>query len=73
MSKEFVLTISCDDQVGIVAGLTTELAGQNWNIVDSAQYWDQVTNRFFMRIAFSTDDQTTRNDVERCLSPVSPG
>jgi len=70
MSKEFVLTISCDDQVGIVAGLTTELAGQNWNIVDSAQYWDQVTNRFFMRIAFSTDDQTTRDDVERCLSPV---
>ncbi len=70
MSKEFILTISCEDRVGIVAGLTTEIAAHGWNITESAQYWDKTSNQFFMRIAFTCDDDTTRSDVERGLGSV---
>ncbi|NBT39211.1 MAG: formyltetrahydrofolate deformylase [Alphaproteobacteria bacterium] len=68
--KEFVITISCDDQVGIVAGLTTEISAQRWNITDSAQFWEQTSNQFFMRIAFAAKDNVERIDVERTLTPV---
>lgn len=68
--KEFVITISCDDQVGIVAGLTTEISAQRWNITDSAQFWEQTSNQFFMRIAFAAKDNVERIDVERILTPV---
>lgn len=69
--KEFVITISCDDQVGIVAGLTTEISAQRWNITDSAQFWEQTSNQFFMRIAFAAKDNVERIDVERILTPVA--
>ncbi|MGN6447345.1 MAG: ACT domain-containing protein, partial [Brucella intermedia] len=48
----FVLTLDCDDKPGIVAAITTELAAIGGNIVESNQFRDRVTNRFFMRIAF---------------------
>ena len=51
-NKSFILTLSCADRPGIVASVTTILAGLGCNIAESAQFWDRATNRFFMRIAF---------------------
>ena len=48
----FILTLSCRDAVGIVADVTGFLAAQGGFIVDSQQYADTETGRFFMRVAF---------------------
>jgi formyltetrahydrofolate deformylase len=48
----FILTLSCRDAVGIVADVTGFLAAHGGFIVDSQQYADLETGRFFMRVAF---------------------
>lgn len=48
----FILTLSCRDAVGIVADVAGFLASQGGFIVDSQQYADVETGRFFMRVAF---------------------
>src|SRR4029453_4154801 len=69
-AHRFVLTLSCEDKPGIVASVTTELAGTGANIAESNQFWDRQTNRFFMRIAFTAAEGTTKDDVERALKPA---
>ena len=48
----FVLLMSCLDTVGIVAAVSGHLSQNKAFIVDSSQYSDLDTNRFFMRIVF---------------------
>jgi formyltetrahydrofolate deformylase len=68
----FVLTLSCIDRPGIVAAVTTELAGLNANIAESNQFWDKETGRFFMRIAFTAPDGLTREAIDNALkSPIA--
>jgi formyltetrahydrofolate deformylase len=47
---DLVLTLSCPDRVGIVHAVTGLLARHGANIVDSQQYGDPDTHRFFMRV-----------------------
>jgi len=65
-----VLSLSCDDKPGIVASVTTELASLGANIAESSQFWDRMTNRFFMRIAFQAPEGAGRDAVERALGPT---
>jgi len=65
-----VLTLSCDDRPGIVAAVTAELAALGGNIVESAQFRDPASNRFFMRIAFTAPSGTGREVVERAMRPT---
>lgn len=44
--------MTCSDRPGIVAAVAQCIAGQGGNILESAQYGDSDTNRFFMRVAF---------------------
>ncbi len=69
-TNTFILVLSCDDKPGIVAAVTTELAGLGANIAESSQFWDRHTNSFFMRIAFQAPDGMVRDDVERALRPA---
>ena len=69
-SSNFVLTLTCVDQPGIVAAITTELAGLGANIAESSQFWDHQTDRFFMRIAFEAPEGALKDDVERALKPA---
>ncbi|ESZ21013.1 formyltetrahydrofolate deformylase [Mesorhizobium sp. L2C084A000] len=62
-----ILTLSCEDQPGIVAAVTAELAANGANIAESSQFWDRQTNRFFMRIAFISPPGSTRDSLERAL------
>ncbi|MDE0880320.1 MAG: formyltetrahydrofolate deformylase [Sphingomonas bacterium] len=48
-----VLTFTCQDRRGIVAAVTGELADCGGFIVDSQQYADTDSDRFFMRVAFT--------------------
>ncbi|HWJ89427.1 MAG TPA: formyltetrahydrofolate deformylase [Pelagibacterium sp.] len=66
----FVLTLSCTDKPGIVAGVTSELFGLGANIAESNQFWDRDTGRFFMRIAFGAPETVTKDMIERMLRPV---
>lgn len=49
----FILTISCPDQPGIVHAVSGLLFQHGCNIVDSDQYGDEFTGRFFMRVHFT--------------------
>lgn len=69
-AASFILTLACDDQPGIVAAVTTELAAIGGNIVESNQFRDVETNCFFMRIAFSGPAGMARDGVERALKPA---
>jgi formyltetrahydrofolate deformylase len=52
MSAQFVLLITCRDRPGIVAAVAQCIAGQGGNILESAQYSDEDSGTFFMRVAF---------------------
>ncbi len=52
MSGPYVLTFSCADAVGIVAAVTGLLAERDGFILDSQQYADLDSGRFFMRVEF---------------------
>lgn len=52
---DHILTLSCDDRPGIVAGITTALAANGANIVEAQQFEDRARRRFFMRVRFETD------------------
>lgn len=69
-AKSFALTLSCDDAPGIVAAVTQELAALSANIAESNQFWDRGTDRFFMRIGFTTPDSITREKLHLVLEPV---
>jgi formyltetrahydrofolate deformylase len=51
MSRK-ILTLSCKDQLGIVAKITTFLAGHDGFILEMSQFGDTFTGQFFMRAVF---------------------
>lgn len=67
---DFVLTLSCPDQVGIVAAVSSALAQDNCSITDSQQYADLGTGQFFMRVRFATDSEIALKDMKRRLAPA---
>jgi len=52
MTREYILKLSCPDTVGIVAAVSVFLSEHDCNIKDSAQFGDQETGLFFMRVRF---------------------
>jgi formyltetrahydrofolate deformylase len=52
LTGPYVLTFSCVDAVGIVSAVTGLLAERDGFILDSQQYADLGSGRFFMRVAF---------------------
>jgi formyltetrahydrofolate deformylase len=51
--QPYILTLSCADTRGIVAAVTGFLTEHDGFIVESTQFGDPSTNRFFMRVHFS--------------------
>ena len=49
-----VLRLSCPDRMGIVAGVGAFLFERGCNIVESAQFGDAKSRRFFMRVSFDS-------------------
>lgn len=55
-ASEFILTLSCQDQKGIVHRVSGLLAESACNILDSAQFGDPQSGLFFMRVHFAAED-----------------
>jgi formyltetrahydrofolate deformylase len=53
---EFILTLSCLDQRGIVHRVSGFLAEHGCNIIDSAQFGDAESKLFFMRVHFALEE-----------------
>ena len=68
---DFVLVIGCEDRKGIVAAVAKSIASQNCNIVESSQYGDGNTGRFFMRVAFSSASDITTDSFTDAFMPVA--
>ncbi len=64
-TPEYILTLSCPDQRGIVHSVSGFLANHGCNIIDSAQFGDAHSKLFFMRVHFSADDQTVSDQTLR--------
>jgi formyltetrahydrofolate deformylase len=53
---QYVLTLSCPDRPGIVLAVSTFLAQNGQNILDSEQFNDVESRLFFMRVVFNAAD-----------------
>lgn len=65
----YILTFSCPDKAGIVASVTDNLFKNGGFIVESAQFGDSSTNRFFMRTEF--ESEKTYDAVQKSLQEVA--
>ena len=52
---DYVLILSCPDRPGIVHAVSGFLVERGANIVESQQFGDRLTDRFFMRLGFAAD------------------
>ncbi len=68
--SRYALTVKCNSEIGVVAAISTYLAGKRCNITDSAQFDDQETGTFFMRVSFTAGEDTTLQDLQDGFEPV---
>ena len=61
---DYVLTFSCPDRPGLVHAVSSWLVELGGNILDSDQFRDDSTERFFMRVHFEAPDELPKlNDT----------
>ena len=70
-SGDFVLVLDCPDQPGIVHAVSGFLVRHGGNILESQQYGDQNTGRFFMRIDFATAGAVRVEDLRSEFAEVA--
>src|SRR3954462_5735717 len=67
-----ILTLSCPDRPGLVHAVSGYLVEVRANIVESAQFEDVDTQRFFMRMRLDLlDDRYPLDPVRRGLAAVA--
>ena len=71
MQARFVLLIASEDRKGIVAAVANSLVSQGCNIVESAQFGDALSGRFFMRVAFSAPEEVSTGSFSEAFLPVA--
>lgn len=54
-TQRYILTLSCEDRIGIVSSITLHLTSIQGFILDSQQYADLDSGTFFMRVEFKAD------------------
>ena len=59
-TSNYILTLSCPDQMGVVHTVSGFLFERGGNIIDSAQFNDTDSDRFFMRVNF----EERRSDID---------
>ncbi len=71
-ASHVILSFQCDDQPGIVAAVTTLFAANGYNIVESSQFQDPKSDRFFMRTEYeSAGDETRLDGIEAAFEPLA--
>ncbi|MBV0910952.1 formyltetrahydrofolate deformylase [Anianabacter salinae] len=65
------LTVTCPSTRGIVAAISAFLADRGCNIVDSAQFDDMKTGRFFMRLSVRSETGASVAQLETDFAAVA--
>ena len=63
-----ILKISCKDQIGIVAKISSTLSNYKCNIVESKQFTDQENGNFFIRQSFTLLEDENIIDLKKSLN-----
>jgi formyltetrahydrofolate deformylase len=63
-AADYIFTLSCPDRTGIVYRVSGLLFEAGCNILDSQQFGDEETGRFFLRVHFSVPAQTRPDELE---------
>lgn len=66
-----VLSLSCPDRPGLVAEVARFLADHGGNIIDSHQFNDQQSARFFMRVVFELDGSHSLASLRGAFAPLA--
>lgn len=70
--NDFVLTLRCPDRPAIVHAVSGFLVQQSGNIIESQQYGDAETGRFFMRVHFETSKpEVTLESLRSAFGPIA--
>ncbi|TZG24949.1 formyltetrahydrofolate deformylase [Sphingomonas montanisoli] len=70
--RSWVLTLTCDDRPGIVAAVSGLLAERGGFILDSQQYADLDSGRFFMRVEFKAATDGFPGDTTALREAMAP-
>ena len=70
MKNQYILSLSCIDQVGIVATISSALAEMGLFILELSQFSDPSAERFFMRIFFETTREIAKDDIIKKIAEV---
>jgi formyltetrahydrofolate deformylase len=65
-----VIVIQCKDRVGLVASISSVLAGRGYNIISMREHVDKEENKFFARIV--VDEISDPSDTEIAIKAVLP-
>jgi formyltetrahydrofolate deformylase len=68
LDHRHVLTLSCPDRPGLVAGMARLLADIGGNIMESQQFNDKESDRFFMRVVFEMGEGTSIDGFRSAIS-----
>ncbi len=68
---DYVLILSCPDRPGIVHAVSGFLVEHGGNIVESQQFGDSLTDRFFMRIGFTAGDGHDAGSLHAAFDAVA--
>ena len=68
---EHLLVLSCPDRPGIVHAVSSFLVMTGCNILDSQQYRDPDTDRFFLRVHVSADEAVTAEQLRAAFEATA--
>ncbi|WP_410219337.1 formyltetrahydrofolate deformylase [Paracoccus sp. (in: a-proteobacteria)] len=69
--NKLCLTVACPSTRGIVAAISGFLARQGCNITASSQYDDPQTDKFFMRVSFTSEEGATMADLSQSFAEAA--
>jgi len=69
--QQYILTLSCKDVMGIVARVATFLAQSQCFILESAQFGDPSTGRFFLRTHFEARNGSSLEALKLAFEPIA--
>ncbi|TNM49587.1 formyltetrahydrofolate deformylase [Nocardioides albidus] len=76
-SGDYVLVLTCPDRPGVVHAVSGFLVRHGGNIIESQQFGDQLTGRFFMRLDFEVpgtgEEQVGLEELRRDFAEVASG
>ncbi|RJF92288.1 formyltetrahydrofolate deformylase [Noviherbaspirillum saxi] len=70
-NPEYIIRLACANRPGIVAAVATALFEGGFNILDSQQFDDTVSDRFFVRIHFEQTRAHAEIDIGTLMAPVA--